>query len=194
MACITCPFAYTDESEQIQNYGCLPTPHDIIQMKRESGHNWSCHANDQIVCQGLKEEVTQAQEKGWRDDLSDIDMSVGEIISYEVWNSEGQHVAIAKAGQHVRKRGKTGMDISRVKKQWEDYNEEFDESDYMDIETHTSMAMQVGPLLDEIERMGKILVDFDVPLHPCEDCGREEQNPGLSVCGGCYHKRITGEH
>lgn len=28
----------------------------------------------------------------------------------------------------------------------------------------------------------------------CSDCERQERNPGLSVCGGCYHRRITGNH
>ncbi|MNP01711.1 hypothetical protein D3C76_935360 [compost metagenome] len=27
---------------------------------------------------------------------------------------------------------------------------------------------------------------------PCWDCGQEEANPGLDVCGSCYHKRIWG--
>lgn len=27
---------------------------------------------------------------------------------------------------------------------------------------------------------------------PCWDCGQEEANPGLDVCGSCYHKRIFG--
>lgn len=45
------------------------------------------------------------------------------------------------------------MDLDKIKKQWEEYNEEFDNSDYMDIDTHTSMAMQVGVLLNEIERL-----------------------------------------
>lgn len=26
----------------------------------------------------------------------------------------------------------------------------------------------------------------------CMDCNNEERNPGLDVCGGCYHKRIWG--
>jgi len=49
------------------------------------------------------------------------------------------------------------MNLDKIKKQWEEYNEEFDNSDYMDIDTHTSMAMQVGVLLNEIERLHEYL-------------------------------------
>ncbi len=28
----------------------------------------------------------------------------------------------------------------------------------------------------------------------CVDCRNEERNPGLDVCGSCYHERIWGEH
>lgn len=30
-------------------------------------------------------------------------------------------------------------------------------------------------------------------VNVCEDCGEEEANPGLNVCGPCYHKRIWGD-
>lgn len=84
------------------------------------------------------------------------------------------------------------MDLEKIKKQWENYNEKFDNSDYMDIDTHTSMAMQVGVLISEIERLTQIIESNRLPLNPCNDCGKEECNPGLDVCGPCYYKRING--
>jgi len=45
------------------------------------------------------------------------------------------------------------MDLNKIKKQWNDYNEEFDNSEYMDIDTHTSMALKVGELINRIEQL-----------------------------------------
>lgn len=42
----------------------------------------------------------------------------------------------------------------------------------------------------EVERLTGILEDRNIPVNPCVDCGYEEKNPGLDVCGDCYHKRI----
>ncbi len=47
-----CPFSFTEESEKIQNYGCLPTPHQIIEMKVMHGKTWACHANPTKPCLG----------------------------------------------------------------------------------------------------------------------------------------------
>lgn len=47
---------------------------------------------------------------------------------------------------------------------------------------------------EEIERLTSIIESNKLPLHPCEDCNKEERNPGLSVCGECYHKRIIGNN
>lgn len=57
MSCIdehesTCPFAFTDASELVQNYGCLPTPHEITVMRVEHGKTWACHVNPNIPCKG----------------------------------------------------------------------------------------------------------------------------------------------
>lgn len=100
MACKTCPFAFTEESEMVQNYGCLPEPSDIVRMKRESGHNWGCHSADNVKCKGFKEHVEwmgKYEPCNHLDRLTDIDTSVGGIISYEDWYHKGEEEAIKRA-------------------------------------------------------------------------------------------------
>ncbi len=57
----TCPFAYTEESEVIQNYGCLPTPHQILTMRVEHGKTWACHSEPDKPCAGA---LRTLQERG----------------------------------------------------------------------------------------------------------------------------------
>jgi hypothetical protein len=57
MACNSCPFndGLTQEASYVQNMGCLPSSYDIINLKKETGHNWACHSNNEKICSGLKE-------------------------------------------------------------------------------------------------------------------------------------------
>jgi len=107
MSCETCPFAFSEASEMVQNYGCLPEPADIIRMKRESGHNWSCHYNGKKKCQGFVDFVKEAKENKWMvDNLEDIDTNKGGIISYDTWETKGEKEAIKEAEESHNDNGK----------------------------------------------------------------------------------------
>ncbi len=52
MTCPACPFAFTDESETVQNLACLPTPHEAMRIMRDQGLRWCCHEDESQPCVG----------------------------------------------------------------------------------------------------------------------------------------------
>lgn len=89
--CVTCPFSCNAEAEQVQNYGCLPTPFNIIDMKAKSGHNWSCHHDANVLCGGFASFI--------KTERPDLDIHKGNLISYETWYHKGEEAAIIEANQ-----------------------------------------------------------------------------------------------
>lgn len=55
--CLCCPFndGLNEEATQAQNYGCLPTSDDMIRMFDETGVALSCHENNTVGCNGLRQ-------------------------------------------------------------------------------------------------------------------------------------------
>lgn len=87
--CMSCPFAHSDEAEMAQNYGCLPTPQQIVEMKEKSGHNWACHSDETVLCGGFAKYIKRNR--------PDLNINEGQLISYETWDHEGEAKDIQEA-------------------------------------------------------------------------------------------------
>ncbi|MDV5127001.1 MULTISPECIES: hypothetical protein [Bacillus amyloliquefaciens group] len=87
--CMSCPFSHSDEAEMVQNYGCLPTPQQIVEMKEKSGHNWACHSDETVLCGGFAKYIKRNR--------PDLNINEGQLISYETWGHEGEAKAIQEA-------------------------------------------------------------------------------------------------
>lgn len=80
MTCAACPFAFTDESEHVQNLACLPTPGEILAMKRTQDINWPCHETDEHLCAGF---AVECAERG-------LNVKTGRLGSYVRWYRTGE--------------------------------------------------------------------------------------------------------
>jgi len=57
--CETCPFnePLNEHAAKAQDYGCLPSAGEIMQMKILKNRNWGCHSHDHVcvgLCHGAK--------------------------------------------------------------------------------------------------------------------------------------------
>lgn len=89
MTCEACPFAFSDRSEQAQNYGCLPSPAEILRMKKSSNQNWGCHEDSSRVCAGFAAHVKKYN--------PELNVRQGGIIRYETWYKQGEEQAMQEA-------------------------------------------------------------------------------------------------
>lgn len=94
-SCISCPFVFTEESEQAQNYGCLPTVSNIVNMHKEHNVNWACHYDANRVCSGFatmfKDEYLSKLVEGMKFNKN------LPLVDYEEWYQKGQEEAVRLA-------------------------------------------------------------------------------------------------
>lgn len=63
--CQGCPFndGLTEEACEGQNYGCLPTPQEMISIHERYGVSLSCHDRQHMACVGLAELVDTSEDE-----------------------------------------------------------------------------------------------------------------------------------
>lgn len=63
MPCNACPFndGWNEEATIAQNYGCLPTALDMIDLFQKTGLAMSCHNNDRRACSGLCNHIPESR-------------------------------------------------------------------------------------------------------------------------------------
>lgn len=79
--CSGCPFNYGNPTSEVaQNLGCLPTPWEIMDIKRNSNKNWSCHEDETKLCPGFIERAKELK----------LNYKEGSLGSYEAWYYTGK--------------------------------------------------------------------------------------------------------
>lgn len=77
MTCEACPFSCSEEAEKGMNFGCLPAPYDIIEIKKNTDKNWACHEHpkEDVPCAGW---AAYAKEHG-------LDYKTGGLVGLSIW-------------------------------------------------------------------------------------------------------------
>lgn len=92
MTCINhivtaCPFAFTELSERVQNYGCLPSPQDIVNMRVHHGKTWACHDDPKKPCLGA---IQHLKKEGLPHTVIDTELLTEQHPWHLYCNAKGQ--------------------------------------------------------------------------------------------------------
>jgi hypothetical protein len=60
-------------------------------MKSKNGHNWSYHHDANVLCGGFTSFI--------KTECPDLDIHIGNLISYDTWYHKGEESAIIEANQ-----------------------------------------------------------------------------------------------
>lgn len=87
--CSACPFNFfSEESMQVQNYGCLPEPSHVIDMYKEHDAVWGCHETSEEegnlkACVGF---LKYAKRNGIK-----VEPKGKIIVDYSQWYKDGNY-------------------------------------------------------------------------------------------------------